>query len=136
MEKAKRNKIILNSFLWFFITSIAIIYGTFLLSYVNKSKISQYTSLPWSTNIILISAILSFPTLIFELMYQHYHKKIYSKLPSTIYLSASFIFILAMFLGLIDCFVGKIPFSIIAILFLISFVFFIITLIKRFTLNN
>lgn len=131
MEKAEKNKVILKSSNFLLITSIVIIYGTFFLSYVNKGEISPYTSSPWYINIILISGILSLPTLIFALMYQHYHKKIYSKLPSTIYLSALVIFILGMFLGLIECFVGRIPFFIIGILFFIAFVFFMIALIRR-----
>lgn len=129
MKKSKINKIILNSSQWLLITNIVIVYGTFFLSYINKDELKQYTSFPWYTNIILISVILTLPTLIFGFMYQYYHKKIYSKLSSTLYLIALSIFMLAIFLGMINCFIGKIPFFIIASFFLIALVFFIITLI-------
>lgn len=132
MEKAKKNKSILNSSMWVLIASVAIIYGTFFQSFADKYKISQSTSFPWYSNIVLISAILSLPTIIFGLIYQNYYKKIYSKLPSPMCLTASFIFVLAMILSTIDCFFGKIPFSVIAFFLLIAFVLFIIMLIKTF----
>lgn len=131
MEKIKINKIILHSSLCLFIINIVIIYGIFFQSYINKDKINQYTGFPWYTDILLISVILSLPTLIFGLIYLHSHKKIYSKFPSVVYLIASFIFIFTMILGAIECFIGKIPFSIITLLFLIAFVFFIISFIKN-----